>query len=87
MNTTKLVENSLTRKSTTKTEYYKEVFDLIVKLFDGCNYKEIEEFSEYIKEMAKYSSKTKSSFNAIRGVENKPFYENKNKLKKIISNI
>jgi len=81
------VIESLTRKATPKAEYYREVFDLIMELFKEASYKEIEEFSNYIREMAKYTSKPKTSFNAIRGVEYKPFYENSKKIKNIISNI
>jgi hypothetical protein len=76
-----LLKQTFSRENNTvKAEYYEELYNVIIKLLEGFNYLEVEEFLEYTKDMMKMTSKPQVSIEAPKNSQYIPPYE-KNKFK------
>jgi hypothetical protein len=74
--TSELIKQTYLRSGRTdKAEFFSGVYDIMIKLLEGFNYAEVEEFLEYSKEMAKITSTPKVHIEGGHGINYKPPYE------------
>lgn len=73
-------ETFVREEMTPRAEYFNQMYDIIAKLLEGENVAEFEQFLDYCRDMIKQTSKPKTTFEGIHGINYKPSYEINSKL-------